>query len=331
MSSEEELEIKTPKGRIMENLLIDHQFKDKDAIIRKWEAEENTKNFIAEISKDKIHFIGVLNTNLEKDGYGYLGLPNGSRYFGVYSGDLRSKHGIYQFPDKLSSSGEDKVDREFFFGLFNDGLIFDHGVYLWIREKKDVQMFNNFDDSDFSCFIGNLDEKRFKYGTYMTKEGDNYYVYHGSFNEKNEKEGENVFFYNSEGDELMYGKVVANKFVEGYLAVFDEEGHLKDGLFVTYDKKGEIKDFLQKEEISGGERIFQKMFDFRNTIMEKDYFGEVFETFKKTVNYMNANIKLESFESKENFPKLMQVTYEFNKIKINEDIERLLVAHAKKK
>lgn len=328
--SDSRVEIKTPKGRIMETLLLDHQFKDEGAIIRKWESEENSKNFISEISKSNIHFIGVLNSNLEKDGYGFLDLPNGDRYFGVYSSDLRSKHGIYQFPDKLSKD-ESKVEREFFFGLFDNGVIYDHGVYLWIREKKGVPMFHNFDDADFSCFIGELDEKHFRYGTYLTKDGNNYYVYHGGFNEDNEKQGEGVFFYNSEGDELMYGNVSNNKFSEGYLAVFDDEGVLKDGIFVTYGDDGEIKDFKQKDEVPENKKIFDKMFDFRNTIMGKDYFGEVFESFQKTVNFMNTNVNLNTFESKDKFPKLMQVTYEFNKIKINEDIEKLLESYEKNK
>jgi hypothetical protein len=59
-------------------------------------------------------------------------------------------------------------------------------------------MFNNFDESYFSCFIRNLNENHFIKGTYMVKNGDKYNVYYGTFNENNEKEGEGVFYYNSE-------------------------------------------------------------------------------------------------------------------------------------
>lgn len=317
----EKLNVK--KGKIMENLLIDNQFKDKDVIIRRWDGEENNKNFISEIKKNNIHYIGLLNSNLEKDNYALLSLPSGEKYFGVYTQNLRDKHGLYQFPDKLSEDGN-KTEREFFFGLFKDGLISNRGVYLWIRENKDVPMFDKFEDADFSCFIGELNEKHFINGTYLTKDGENYYVYHGGFNEKNEKEGENAFFYNSSGDELMYGKIVKNKFIDGYLGIFDDDGNLKGGLFVTYDDAGEITSYKQKEELPEAETIFQKMFDFRNIIMDKDYFGEVFESFKKICNYINEKVNIEAFDNKDEFPKLMNISFEFNKIKIKEDIDSVL-------
>ena len=103
-------------------------------------------------------------------------------------------------------------------------------------------MFNNFDDADFSCFIGDLNSKHFIEGTYMTKKGDNYYVYHGKFNEQNQKENDGAFYDNSEKDELMYGKVEKNKFINDYLSVFDDKGDIKNGIFVNYDEKGKITD-----------------------------------------------------------------------------------------
>lgn len=311
------------KAKKNEKPLFEHEFKDENPYIRKWEGEEHSKNFISEISQKNLHFIGLLNPSLVKEGYGFLGLPSGEKYFGVFTEDLKNKHGFYKFPDKLSDEGN-KVQREFFFGLFNEGLIFDRGVYLWIREKKGAPMFDKFEDADFSCFIGELNEKHFINGTYLLKNGNKFYVYHGGFNEKNEKEGENSFFYNSDGDELMYGKVVKNKFVNGYLGIFDDEGNLTGGLFVTFDDKGKVTSYKQKEELPEAENIFKKMFDFRNIIIDKDYFGEVFDTFKKTISYINENVNVSSFESKEEFPKLMQITYDFNKIKIKDDIDSVL-------
>ena len=158
----------------------------------------------------------------------------------------------------------------------------------------------------------------------MTKKGENYYVYHGRFNENNEKEGDGVFYYNSEKDELMYGKVEKNKFKNAYLTVFDEEGNIKHGIFVNYDEKGKIVDYKQKEEIEDKSEIFEKMFKFRNIILDKDYFGDVFETFKTTIEFIETNVNLESFDSQEQFPKLINASFNFNKITIKEDIEKVL-------
>ena len=313
--------IQTKKGKILEALLIEKSFEEEGVIIRKWEGEANTKDYISEIKKGDIHFIGVLDSNLIKQGYGFMSLPNNEKYFGIYTDDLRSKHGIYQYPDKIDGN---KIEREFFFGVFNEGKVDNRGVYLWIKEDKNVKMFNNFDDADFSCFIGDLNSKHFIEGTYMTKKGENYYVYHGRFNENNEKEGDGVFYYNSEKDELMYGKVEKNKFKNAYLTVFDEEGNIKHGIFVNYDEKGKIVDYKQKEEIEDKSEIFEKMFKFRNIILDKDYFGEVFETFKTTIEFIETNVNLESFDSQEKFPKLINASFNFNKITIKEDIEKVL-------
>lgn len=294
--------VKAKKGKILEELLIEKLFKEEGVIIRKWEGEANAKDYIAEIKKGDIQFVGILDSNLVKNGYGYMSLPNNERYFGVYTDDLRSKHGIYQYPDKING---DKIEREFFFGVFNEGKADNRGVYLWITEDKNVPMFNDFEKADFSCFIGDLNDKHFIEGTYMTKKGEEYFVYHGKFNEKNEKDGDGAFYYNSDKDELMYGKVEQNKFVNAYLSVFDDDGNIKNGIFVNFDENRKIKDYKQKEELPDKSVIFDKMFDFRNIILDKDYFGEVFNTFKTTMSFIDTDVNLESLDSPDKFPKLI--------------------------
>ena len=316
--------VHTKKGKILEALLIEKVFKEEGVIIKKWEGERNTKDYISEIKKGDIHFIGILDTNLVKQGYGFMPLPNNEKYFGVYADDLRSKHGLYQYPDKIEG---DKIEREFFFGVFNEGKVDNRGVYLWIKEKKDVPMFNNFEEADFSCFVGDLDSNHFINGTYMTKKGEKYYVYYGSFNEQNEKEGDGVFYYNSEKDELMYGKVEKNKFINSYMSVFDDEGNIKNGIFVNFDDKEKISDYKQKEEMPDKSGIFDQMFDFRNIILAKDYFGEVFNTFKDTMKFIASDVNFESFDSQDKFSKLINVSFNFNKISIKEDIDKVLAKY----
>ena len=313
------------KGKILEALLIEKSYREEGVLIRKWEGEANAKDYIAEIKKGDIHFIGILDSNLVKQGYGFMSLPNNEKYFGIYTDDLRSKHGIYQYPDKING---DKIEREFFFGVFNEGVADNRGVYLWITEDKDVPMFNDFEKADFSCFIGDLNSKHFIEGTYMTKKGEEYFVYHGKFNENNEKEGDGVFYYNSDKDELMYGKVEKNKFVNAYLSIFDEEGNIKNGIFVNYDENGKIKDdYKQKEELPDKSTIFDKMFDFRNIILDKDYFGEVFNTFRDTMAFIDSDVNLDSLDNQDKFPKLINASFNFNKMTIKEDIEKVLAKY----
>ena len=320
-NTEQKYIINEKKGKILENLLIDKSFQEEGVIIRKWEGEANTKDFISEIKKENIHYIGILDSNLVKQGYGYMCLPNNEKYFGVYTDDLRSKHGLYQYPDKIVG---DKIEREFFFGIFNKGKISERGVYLWIKENKDVPMFNNFEEADFSCFVGDLEETHFIEGTYLTKKGEEYYVYHGKFNNNNEKDGDNAFYYNSDKDELLFGKIEKNKFVNSFLSVFDEDGNIKNGIYANFNKNGKILDYKQREEMPDKSEVFDEMFDFRNKILDKDYFGEIFETFKSTLEFVEKELNIDSFDSKEKFPKLINISFNFNKISIKEDIESVL-------
>ena len=295
------------------------------SIIHRWQGEANSKDYIAKIKKNDSTFIGILDFDLTKQGYGFLSLPDNEKYFGFFTEDLKSKHGIYEFPDKIN---DDKIEREFYFGLFNEGKIYNHGVYLWIKEDKNVNMFHNFDDADFRCFIGNLNEKHFIEGTFMTKEGDKYNVYHGKFNENNEKEGDGAFYYNSEKDELIYGKAVKNRFEEGHLCSFDEDGNISNGIYVVFDEDGKVKSYKKRDEIEDKTNVFQKMFDFRNKIMDADYFGQIFQTFQETMNFINTDVNFESFDSPEKYPKLISATYNFNKIKIKDEIEGVLAKYA---
>ena len=85
---------------------------------------------------------------------------------------------------------------------------------------------------------------------------------------------------------------------------------------------GKLKVIKKKEEINDKKDIYNKMFDFRNIIMEDDYFGQIFETFKQTI--INE-VNFESFNSINKYSKLTNITYNFNKIKIKDKIEKAIV------
>ena len=142
----------------------------------------------------------------------------------------------------------------------------------------------------FSCFVGDLEETHFIEGTYLTKKGEKYYVYHGKFNSNNEKDGDNAFYYN-------------------------------------FNKNGKILDYKQREEMPDKSGIFDQMFDFRNIILAEDYFGQVFNTFKTTMEFIASDVNLEFFDSQEKFPKLINVSFNFNKITIKEEIDKVLAKY----
>ena len=112
--------------------------------------------------------------------------------------------------------------------------------------------------------------------------------------------------------------------MNSYLSVFDEDGNIKNGIYANFNKNGKILDYKQREEMPDKSEVFDEMFDFRNKILDKDYFGEIFETFKSTLEFVEKELNIDSFDSKEKFPKLINISFNFNKISIKEDIESVL-------
>jgi hypothetical protein len=76
------------------------------------------------------------------------------------------------------------------------------------------------------------------------------------------------------------------------LSVFNDDGNIKNRIFVNFDENKKIKDYKQKEKLPDKSTIFDKMFDFRNIILDKDNFGEVFNTFKTIMAYNDKDANL---------------------------------------
>ena len=60
---------------------FNRSFKEEGVIIRKSKEDANTKYYISEIKKGDIHFIGFLDSNIVKQSYGFMSLPNKEKIF----------------------------------------------------------------------------------------------------------------------------------------------------------------------------------------------------------------------------------------------------------
>ena len=119
---------------------------------------------------------------------------------------------------------------------------------------------------------------------------------------------------------LIYGSFKDDNFINGYIANFDDDGIL---LKIIKFCDGEISEENQMDE---NEKNKNKkiMFNFRNIVMLKDYFGEIYEEFGKVLefkkNYMNDIDILNS----EKYIDIMNAMIRYNKIKIYDDIEKFV-------
>lgn len=321
------------KDKIINSINYCGKYDESGVVIRKWEGEDHSDLFIADIKTERLSYMGILNGKLQRDGYGLTTFENGERYFGMFTANIRNRHGWYEWPSQPSKTNPKKIEKEFYYGLWKDNKKDDHGVYLWLTENKDSEPFEDFEKADFHAYIGTLSCDTFKKGTYLVKQGEQYYLYYGSFDEKGKKYGDKCFFYNSTEDQLICGKVINDQFISGYLGLFDEEqGILTDILqceFTYEDNKPSISSYKQKEEILEEEKAtsIEELTLFRNIILNKDYFGDLYTKFKEVNAFINENMKnLEVLDSQEQFPNIMQISVEYNNLSIFQDIEKIFAS-----
>ena len=192
--------------KINESIKSEGKYEVEGALIRKWEGEDESDNFIAQIKNQTTSFIGILNGRFERDGYGLNNFENGDQYFGYFEHDLRSKHGIYFWADEKKGN---YIHNEVYYGYWKENKKDNHGIYLWMDEPENNK---EFDNANFDAFVGEIDEDKYKKGTYLSKKIDDYYLYHGNFDENGRKTDDNAFFYSSKFDRLLKGKIVNDNF-----------------------------------------------------------------------------------------------------------------------
>jgi hypothetical protein len=268
--------------------------------------------------QDEYPFLGVLNSLLEREGFCLNTYENGDIYFGYFSDNERNRHGIYSYKPKLQN---EFLLSEHYYGLWKDDQKDDHGIYLWLKENKNIKPFSDFENSSFNAFVGNFEFEKFLNGALLIKKGNEYYVYYGNFNKEGKKEGDLCFFYSAQKELLLYGTFENDVFTSGYMATFNDDGIL---LKICKYKKGQIinKDQINSLEIEIVEKI---LFNFRNVIMSKDYFGMIYDEFGKIINYRNNKMNDLDILNSDEYINIMNTIIGYNKITIFNDIEKYVV------
>lgn len=309
------------KLEVIAEIELEKKYSTEGITIIKWEedTDETEKKLLANIKKDNFSFVGPLNMKLQKDGIGLMKYANDDRYFGMYQKDQRNRQGLYMY---APSTQDGSIKSEYYFGTWNNNIKHGRGIYMWLSEQENVTPFSDFDNADFDCFHGEVNNELLRKGTYMSKKNGEYFVYHGSINDKGEKHSDNAFYYNSTNDQLMYGSVRNDKFEKGFIALFDEDGNLTNIMEFELGTDGKVQQYKQKQEIENDklEQITEDMTLFRNIILEEDYFGMVYNILKETTEIINEKMNgLDIYHAKD-FADIVDASYKFNDMKLYEKV-----------
>ena len=283
--------------------------------IKKWEDDDITSNmFIIKIDGD-CPFLGVINGLFEREGFGVNTYYNGDYYFGYFSENERNKHGIYSFKPKIENN---LILSEYYYGSWKDNSKDGYGIYLWLKENKTTKSFSDFSNASFKAYIGNISRDAFTKGTLLIKSDNNYFVYHGTFNSEGKKHGDLSFFYSAQKELLLYGSFENDNFISGFISTFNDEGNI---IKICKYNNGEL---IERKDINPLEiEVVEKiLFNFRNIIMSKDYFGDVYKEFGNVVKFKEKHMNNLDILNSDKYIDIMNAVVRYNKITIFKDIEK---------
>ena len=270
----------------------------KDKKIKSKEGRINSQNSEKSFDKDNNKESFVLNEKKDK-GYCFNKFDNGDIYFGYNINNSRNLQGFYSY---FINPKNDK--SSYYLGQWKSNLRHGFGIYLWSLQL------NNFENSNFKAFVGKFKEDNLEKGTFLSKEGNNYLIYHGSFDENHKKYGNNCFYYSANLEKLIFGQFEKDKFIKGYVTLFNDEGIIQE--FKEYNNDIDYKLVDVKNIMS----------NFRNIIMSKDYFGIIFNVFKRAIefkdNYLNNIDTINTFKNDE----FLDICISYKKVSIFNDIEK---------
>lgn len=217
------------------------------------------------------------------------------------------------------------IYSEMYYGFWNNNKRDKNGMYIWIDEPLGNEQF---EPANFDTYVGLIENDTFKRGTYLSKNGDDYYLYHGNFDNELKKTDDNAFYYSSKYDRLLHGRIKKDVFDGGYVAFFNpESGALQDIIHVTMGKDGNVIQVKLRDELIKTDKDLAKeeklITTFRNVILEEDYFGDIFAKYKEIRNFLNTQMSsIDIYQDKEGLADIMDICEGYNINNIYNDIEK---------
>ena len=317
-------------------------FNNKKYVFQQLERHSDDSIIASISSKDeKTKFLGIIDKlQYERNYLGFQLYENNDIYLGNFKENMKNNFGCYLFsPENKNNS----LLTEFYLGNFDYDQMQTNGMYLWMNElnqnvnenlngneflknlvdvkkiyENDENDDKNFENCNFSGFVGDIKENDFGNGIYFQKEGNDYKLFYGNLNVNENKNLNNesnllIIINNDENDEnIVYGKVENGKFTEGKLFNIEYDDKVE---IATIKKIITFKDNVQIDEKSNDikQNEYENILIFRNLCMEEDWFGIIFKIYQNFFKYLNNIIKTDvNFFNEKNMANLNEYLKSFN-------------------
>ena len=323
------------KTEINSSILSTGEYSSNDIFIKKYitNNEEPINKYICTLKKENAEYSGMLNDKFEREGYGLEKYNNGDIYLGQFESDLRSENGIYYFNSEKNENdniNNINIKAECYMGQWKNNLKNKYGIYIWLEEPE-----NNFEyeNANFEAYVGEFEENKYIRGSYLTKINNEYCIYHGNFTIEGKKNDNNAYFYSAKLNQVFHGEIKEDIFISGYLGSFDEDNdEVIELLFCQFNQDGSVKDVIEEKDLKINEDDIKdekkKIENFRDIILDTDYFGKIYGKFKKIKDKIEKLGDIGGIlEKEENIGEIDKILNKFNKKNIYYNIEENLFGH----
>ena len=182
-----------------------------------------------------------------------------------------------------------------------------------------------FENANFDAYVGEFEDEKYLRGTYLSKLNKEYYLYHGYFDKEGKKTDDNAYFYTSKSNKIFHGKILNDVLQYGILASFDDNGEkIKEVVYCTFNEDGSVNDVYEENQLSPedveGEK--RKIMNFRNIVLDGDYYNKIYNKFVKTKNKVDKLGDMVSvLEREKSIPEINKILKKYSKKNIYYDIE----------
>ena len=245
--------------------------------IKENENDKSIAQFIVNYQNETTSYVGFINYLFERELFGINYFSDGSIYLGEFNRNLINGLGLFIYNNK----------NNLYFGNFENFETKGEGLYIW-KTSKDLN--SSLIDEDFSCFIGQIEDKKMIDGIYIKKLKDDKLIYKGKF--KNDKfNDEKGLLIDIKDNKFYIGKFEENMFNEGLISSYNDNNEKEFEIIKT---KTFNKDDINDEE---AKKILEKNIKFIIQILEYNIFIQVHNYYTTMLAITNQYKEIESFKN----------------------------------
>ncbi len=237
--------------------------------------DKSIAQFIVNYQNEFTSYVGFINYLFEREFFGINYFSDGSIYLGEFNRNLINGLGLFIYNNK----------KNLYFGNFENFEKKGEGLYIW---KTTNDLNSSLIDEDFTCFIGQIEDKIMIDGIYIKKINDEKIIYKGKFKNDN-FDDEKGLLIDIKDNKFYIGKFKENKFIDGLISSYDN----KENEFEIIETKIFNKD-INDEDVK---KILETNTKFIIQILEYDIFIQVHNYYTTMLAIANEYREIECFKN----------------------------------